>query len=63
VRLQQHLLGIPAGRNYVTRCGGHLRPDLYEFPPQYATREEAESAEAALASALRKQSYRVFGGH
>jgi hypothetical protein len=62
LRFQQHKEAKRSSR-YVRKHGVRLLPDLYAGNGPYATRREAEEAEAALASRLRQEGYCVFGGH
>ena len=61
-RLRNHLAGHKSAR-IVRRHGGHLRPDLYEHLGRFARRAQAEEAERALADALRRDGFTVYGGH
>jgi hypothetical protein len=51
-RLVQHNTGFAA-----------FRPDLYEHIPRVRTQAEAEALESTTAMQLRKQGFRVEGGH
>ncbi len=67
-RLHQHLSGArnkkgPLYSKVVHRRGRVLRPDLYASVPVQCTRDDALRAEAALAEALRRDGYEVYGGH
>jgi predicted GIY-YIG superfamily endonuclease len=61
-RFEQHKEGKKSSK-HVRKHGVRLLPDLYADNGPYATRSEAEEAEAALASLLRQEGYCVFGGH
>jgi predicted GIY-YIG superfamily endonuclease len=61
-RFAEHLAGHRAAR-IVRDHGVRLRPRLYLNYGPYATREEAETAEAHLAERLRRRGFCVFGGH
>lgn len=58
-RYQQHKAGVHSNRGYVTRYGAGLRTDLSDGA-SYATRQDAERAEAQLAEQLRKEGYTVW---
>jgi hypothetical protein len=60
-RLAQHLAGHKSNR-YVRRYGAKLRPKLVANHGPFATRDEAEEAEAALAQRLRRRGYGVWYG-
>jgi len=60
-RFDQHRAGHRASR-IVRAHGVRLRPDLSASWGPYATRAEAEAAEAALAEHLRGRGFCVFGG-
>ena len=60
-RFEQHRAGHRASR-IVRAHGVRLRPDLSDSWGPYATRAEAEAAEAALAEDLRARGFCVFGG-
>lgn len=62
LRFQQHQQGLRAAR-IVRTSGVRLVPRLSKGWGPYATREESLRAETALAAALRKKGYRVYGGH
>jgi hypothetical protein len=65
-RLAQHNTGYAAfhaARPFKRGARGTLRPDLYQHIPRVPTQAEAEALEAATALALRKQGFRVEGGH
>jgi hypothetical protein len=61
-RFAQHRAGgrLAAGKPH--RFGVRLRPDLTKGIGPFRTREEAETAEAAVAEALQRQGRRVFWG-
>lgn len=61
-RFSQHLTGYKAAA-VVRRFGERLRPDLFAKLNPIRSRAEAETTEAQLAEALRRQGYVVFGGH
>ena len=58
-RFAQHKEGRLSNRGWVTKYGTRL---LRKLMPSvtYATRDEAEAAEAALAESLRKEGYHVW---
>lgn len=58
-RYSQHKAGVHANRGYVTKYGTGLRQDLSDGAT-YATRQDAERAEAQLAEQLRKEGYSVW---
>ena len=58
-RYRQHKAGIFCNRGYVTKYGLGLRCDL-AGSETYATRQDAERAESALACALRREGYSVW---
>lgn len=58
-RYSQHKAGVHANRGYVTKYGVCLRPDLSDGRT-YATRQDAERAEAALADSLRSKGWTVW---
>ena len=58
-RYAQHKAGVHATRGGVTKLGTRLRHDLMPSV-SYATRPEAEAAEARLADSLRKEGYLVW---
>jgi len=60
-RFEQHRAGRRASR-IVRAHGVRVRPDLSAGWGPYATRAEAEAAEAELAEHLRGQGLCVFGG-
>jgi hypothetical protein len=60
-RFEQHMAGHRASR-VVRAHGVRLRPDLAASWGPYATRAEAEAAEANLADHLRARGFCVFGG-
>ena len=60
-RLEQHLRGYRASRS-VRKYGRRLLPELSAGNGPYATRAEAEAAEAVLAQRLREDGYCVLGG-
>jgi hypothetical protein len=62
IRFDQHRRGYRSSR-YVHKHGLRLLPELYADQSPYATRPEAEEAEAGLARSLRQQGFCVFGGH
>lgn len=60
-RLAEHLNPPPRYKaTVVTHCGGTLRPDLAKGFT-FRTQDEAEGAEASLASYLQHLGYTVFG--
>jgi hypothetical protein len=61
-RFSQHLTGYKAA-SAVRQHGMCLRPDLFADRNPIRTREDAERMEARLASELRLQGFRVYGGH
>jgi hypothetical protein len=62
-RLAEHHSGHNAAWIFKGGHRGRLRPDLYGALKRLPARREAEVAEAALAAELRKQGFRVEGGH
>ena len=59
IRFAKHLLGIKAGRKYVTKYGLGLMPELYKkYNPM--TYEDAAKREKELADELRKLGYAVW---
>ncbi len=58
-RFAQHCAGHKSNR-YAKRYGVKLRPKLAANRGPFATREEAERAEAALAERLRRRGYAVW---
>lgn len=58
-RYAQHKRGMFANRGYVTKYGKGLRHDL-AGAMSYATRQDAERAESALADRLRREGYSVW---
>ena len=58
-RFAQHMAGEKSNRGWVTKYGTQLRQDLAS-DDTYATRKEAEDAEAALAAHLRSLGYQVW---
>lgn len=58
-RFSQHMAGVKANRCWVKKYGTVLDQSL-AGTEEYATREEAEAAEAALAAKLRDQGYQVW---
>ena len=60
-RFRQHKKGYKANR-YALKFGVRLRPRNTENYGPFDTREEAETAEAKLASRLRKKGYAVWFG-
>jgi hypothetical protein len=65
-RLVQHNTGFAAfhaARVFKRGARGTLRPDLYAHIPRVRTQAEAEALESATALQLRKQGFRVEGGH
>jgi len=58
-RFAQHMRGEKSNRGWVTQYGEQLRQDL-ATGVEYATRAEAELAEAELAESLRYQGYSVW---
>jgi hypothetical protein len=61
-RFAQHLTAYKSSA-VVKRFGKRLRPDLFGHRNPLRSRQEAEEAEAQLAATLRRQGYKVFGGH
>lgn len=61
-RWERHSGGARTASRIVTRFGRHLRPDLTSGLGPFATRAQAEQAEADLAAELRRRGYVVFGG-
>ncbi|HLY66658.1 MAG TPA: hypothetical protein VKU60_14075 [Chloroflexota bacterium] len=61
-RFSQHLTAYKAA-SVVHRFGERLRPDLFLKLNPIRTRADAEAMEARLAETLRRQGYRVYGGH
>jgi len=61
-RFAQHKAGgrLAAGKPH--RYGVRLRYDLMQGIGPFATREQAEAAEKAVAAALEKRGHRVFWG-
>jgi hypothetical protein len=57
----QHLAGVHKNK-YAYRYGVRLLPRLYRNLQEYATRKEAEAAEARCATRLRKRGYGVWYG-
>lgn len=58
-RFAQHMRGEKSNRGWVTQYGEQLRQDL-ATGVEYATRAEAEQAEAELAKSLRSQGFSVW---
>lgn len=58
-RFAQHMRGEKSNRGWVTKYGEQLRQDL-ATGVEYASRAEAEQAEAELAEALRRQGFAVW---
>jgi hypothetical protein len=61
-RFAKHRAGGRTAARVVRRYGVRLRPDLTRGVGPFATRAEAEAAEAALAAKLRRRGYVIFGG-
>jgi hypothetical protein len=65
-RLAQHNTGFAAfhaARPFKRGARGRLRPDLYAHLPRFRTQRQAEALEARWALELKKQGFRVEGGH
>jgi hypothetical protein len=65
-RLAQHNTGFAAfhaARPFKRGARGTLRPELYSHLPRYRSQPPAEALEAQIALELRKQGFRVEGGH
>jgi len=61
-RFEQHKAGGRLAASKAYAFGERLRPDLTAGIGPFATRDEAERAEKALAEALERQGRRVFWG-
>lgn len=65
-RLAQHNTGYAvfhAARPFKRGSRGTLRPDLFAHLPRVKSQAQAEALEASTAMKLRKQGFRVEGGH
>lgn len=65
-RLAQHNTGYAvfhAAKAFKAGARGTLRRDLYGHLPRYGTQAQSEAIEASLAMHLKKQGFRVEGGH
>ena len=61
-RFAKHKAGGRTASKKVTYYGIKLRPDLYEYYPDWATEEESVAAEKKVCLILETKGYTVLGG-
>lgn len=63
-RMARHLAKLSDSAQVFKRgATGKLRPDLFKGYPRYSSQVSSKLAEAKLAAQLRKQGFKVEGGH